>query len=163
MIHNDGEKEGLMAKNWVVVAASASARLFSMAGPLSSLEEIETLDHPEGRKPAGEIDADRPGRSFASAGKRRHAMEREVDPKKQAIITFARGVVGRLETARAQGELERLVLVAAPEFLGLLREHLSAETKRIVENEFALNITGMPAEDIRAHLPEKLFSTLPSG
>ena len=134
-----------------------------MAAPQSSLEEIETLEHPEARLPAHEIDADRPGRSFASAGKRRHAMEREVDPKTQAAITFARGIVERLESARAQGDLERLILVAAPEFLGLLRDHLSAETKRIVQNEFALNITGMPAEDIRAHLPEKLFSTLPSG
>lgn len=149
--------------NWVVVADSASAKIFSVAGPRSSLEERETLDHPEGRLPAGEINADRPGRSFASAGKRRHAMEREVDPKKQGIITFARRVVDLLENARAQGELERLILVAAPEFLGLLREHLSAETKRIVENEFALNLTGMPADDIRAHLPEKLFSILPSG
>lgn len=152
-----------MAKNWVVVADSAAVRIFSMAGPRSSLQEIETLDHPEGRLPAGEINADRPGRSFASAGKRRHAMEREVDPKKQATTTFARGVVERLENARAQGELERLILVAAPEFLGLLREHLSSESKRIVENEFALNLVGMSAEEIRAHLPEKLFSTLASG
>lgn len=149
--------------NWVVVADSASARIFSMAGPRAGLVEIEALDHPEGRLPAGEINADRPGRSFASAGKRRHAMEREVNPKKQAIMTFARAIVERLEHARAQGELERLILVAAPEFLGLLREHMSAETKRIVENEFALNLTAMPADDIRTHLPEKLFSTLPSG
>jgi protein required for attachment to host cells len=90
-------------------------------------------------------------------------MEREVDPTTQATITFARQVVERLESARAQGELERLILVAAPEFLGLLREHLSSESKRIVENEFALNLVGMSAEEIRAHLPEKLFSILGSG
>jgi len=152
-----------MAKNWVLVADSASAKIFSLAAPRSSFEEIETLDHPEGRLPAGKINADRPGRSFASAGTRRHAMEREVDPKRQAILTFAREIVERLENARAQGELERLILVAAPEFLGLLREHLSAETKRIVENEFALNLANLPAHEIRAHLPEKLFSILPTG
>jgi protein required for attachment to host cells len=161
--NNHGAKEVGMAKNWVLVADSASARIFSMTGPRSSLQEIETLDHPEGRLPAQEINADRPGRSFASAGKRRHAMEREVDPKKQAAITFAREIVERLESARAQGDLERLILVAAPEFLGLLREHLSSETKRAVENEFALNLAAMAPDEIRAHLPEKLFSTLTSG
>ena len=152
-----------MAKNWVMVADSASARIFSISGPRSSLEPVEALDHPEGRLAAQEINADRPGRSFASAGKSRHAMEKEVDPKKQAAIAFAREIAERLASARVQGELERLILVAAPEFLGLLREHLDSETKRRVENEFALNLAGMAPEEIRAHLPEKLFSVLPSG
>ncbi len=149
-----------MAKNWVVVADSASARIFSLAGPMSPLEDIETLDHPEGRLSAQQINADRPGRSYASAGKMRHAMEREVDPKKQAVINFARRVVERLEHAKAQGELERLILVAAPEFLGLLRDHMSSEIKRIVENEFALNLADLPPKEIRTHLPEKLFATI---
>lgn len=149
-----------MAKNWVVVADSASARIFSMAKPRSPLDEIETLDNPEGRLPAQEINADRPGRSFASAGKMRHAMEREVDPKKQAVINFARRVAERLERAKSQGDLERVILVAAPEFLGLLREHMSAEIKRIVENEFPLNLAGMAAKEIRTHLPDKLFATI---
>jgi hypothetical protein len=58
------------------------------------------------------IDADRPGRAFESAGMKRHGMSREVDPKKQEAIMFAKQVAERLETARRQGEVEQLILVA---------------------------------------------------
>ena len=152
-----------MAKNWVVVADSASARIFSVATPLAPLEELETMEHPAGRLRAQNIDADRPGRSFQSAGSMRHGMEREVDPKKQAAMNFAKTVAERLETARAQGQVERLILVAAPEFLGLLRQHLGAEARQIVDSDFALNLAGMTPVNIRKHLPEKLFATIQAG
>jgi protein required for attachment to host cells len=103
------------------------------------------------------IDADRPGRSFESAGMKRHSMSREVDPKKQAAIGFAKRVAERLEHARRQGEMERLILVAAPEFLGLLRDHLGADLRRLIDEEFSLDLAHMTPQQIRAHLPETLF------
>lgn len=150
-----------MAKNWVVVADSASAKIFAVAGPTAGkLKEVETLSHPDGRKRAREIDADRPGRSFQSAGTMRHGMERSTDAKKQAVTTFARQVAGRLESARLQDGLMRLILVAPPEFLGLLRDNLSAEAKSLLQGEFALNLTGMKPDEIRSHLPEKLYNAI---
>ena len=75
----------------------------------SRLVELETLEHPEGRLRSPSIDADRPGRSFESAGVKRHAMSREFDPKKQEAIAFAKQVAERLESARHEGEMERLI------------------------------------------------------
>ena len=149
-----------MARNWVVVADSASAKIFSVATPTAKLEEIETLEHPEGRLRARDIDADRPGRSFQSAGTKRHGMERPTAAKKQTVTVFARQVAARLESARLQNGLAKLILVAAPEFLGLLRDNLSAETRALVLAEFDLNLTAMKPSEIRAHLPEKLFSAI---
>lgn len=166
-----------MEKNWIVVANNAKARIFTLAPraprfkdpeeiqyvtqelPPSRLVELEALEHPEGRLKSQSIDADRPGRSFESAGKKRHAMTREVDPKKQEAIAFAKEVADRLESARRQGEVERLILVAAPEFLGLLRADLSSELRRMIEAEFDLDVVQMTPDEIRAHLPETLFST----
>ena len=162
-----------MAKNWVVVANNNQARIFTPAPPAprlidpprsaaeasapSRLVELETLEHPEGRLKSQSIDADRPGRSFESAGAKRHAMSREVDAKKQAAIMFAGQVAERLESARLQGEVDRLILVAAPEFLGLLRDKLTSELGRTIEKEFSLDIAQMTPQEIRAHLPETLF------
>lgn len=162
-----------MAKNWVVVANSAHARIFTLAPPAprlkepempqystekrSRLIELEALEHPEGRLKSQSIDADRPGRSFESAGMKRHAMTREVDPKKQEAIAFSRQVAERLESARCQGEVDRLVLVAAPEFLGLLRDRLTPELRRMIEKEFSLDLAQMAPHEIRAHLPKTLF------
>jgi protein required for attachment to host cells len=169
------KEENHMPKNWLVVANNTGARIFTLAPPAprlkdlqalqytaenlppSRLQERETLEHPEGRIKAQAIDADRPGRSFQSAGKKRHSMTRQVDPKTQQAITFARHVAERLESARRQGELERLILIAAPEFLGLLRENLGADLRRIIDQEFSLDLFAMTPQEIRAHLPERLF------
>jgi protein required for attachment to host cells len=149
-----------MAKNWVIVADRSLARIFTNESPAGQLEEVETLRHPEGRLRTRAIDADRPGRSFQSAGKMRHGMEREIDAKKQKAITFAHRVAERLENARLHGEMERLVLAAPPEFLGFLREALSTETRRMIQHELPLDLVGMAPKDIRRHLPEKLFFTV---
>ncbi len=164
-----------MAKNWVVVANNTGARIFMPAPPAprvkdpqtfqsspaesppSRLVELEKLEHSEGRLKSQAIDADRPGRSFESTGMTRHAMSREVDPKKQGAIAFAKQVTDRLESGRRQGEVERLILVAAPEFLGLLRDHLTSELRRMIEEEFSLDLVQMTPHEIRAHLPETFF------
>ncbi len=164
-----------MPKNWIVVANSSGAKIFTLVPPAprckdpqalqlaadalppSQLEERATLAHPEGRVKAQAIDADRPGRSFQSAAKMRHSKTREVDPKKQEIIGFAHRVAEHLERARRQGTLERLVVVAAPEFLGLLRDNFSADLRRIIDHEISLDLYQMKPQDIRAHLPESLF------
>ena len=161
-----------MANNWIVVANNTAARIFTLVAPaprlkddslpttgqeLSRLEEQEFLENPQGRVKNQALDADRPGRAYQSAGKSRHGVTREVDAKTQEVIRFARQVAARLESARRQGEVERLVLVAAPEFLGLLRQHLSAELRRMIDQELSLDLLPMKAQEIRAHLPETLF------
>jgi len=170
-----------MAKNWVVVANNSGARIFTLAPPPARLKdataqgpgggsmasarlvEQETLAHPQGRLKAQDIDADRPGRTFQSAGQSRHGKGREVDPKTQKTITFARQVAERLDNARRQGEVERLILVAAPQFLGLLRDHLSAELQRVIDQEFSLDLCQLKPQEIRARLPDSLFGAPQQG
>ena len=149
-----------MKKYWIVVANSAQARFFEEAARGGSLEEIATLVHPEGRMKAQEIDADRPGRSFESAGALRHGMSREVDAKKQSVLGFARHLATHLDDARKKGELQRMILVAAPEFLGMVRQEMNAETAALMEQSFDLDLGSMRPDQIRSHLPDKLFMTL---
>lgn len=149
-----------MKKYWIVVANNAQARFFEEGGRAGSLEEFANLDHPEGRMKAQDLDADRPGRSFESAGALRHGMTREVDAKKQHVLGFARELARRLDDARRKGELQRLILVAAPEFLGMVRQELSPETAALLEQSFDLDLCTLRPDQIRSHLPEKLFMTL---
>jgi len=149
-----------MASTWVVVADRSAARIFKAATPTGGLDELESLVHPEGRMRAQDLTSDLPGRAFDSKGKGRHAMESEVGPRAHEAIAFARELAGRMAAARSRGEIERLVLVAAPEFLGLLREALGGGTRRLVEAEFALNLVKMTPAAIRSRLPDKLYSTL---
>jgi len=166
-------REDVMDKDWIVVANQAGAKIFTLAPPAPRLKDLqapkvateapsrlverEALEHPEGRLKSQSINADRPGRSFESPGAKRHAMTREVDPKKQEAIVFSQRVADHLENARRKDEVARLVLIAAPEFLGLLRDVMSVELRRMIVEEISLDLAQMTPQEIRAHLPETLF------
>ena len=145
-----------MARTWVLVADSTRARIFSADRPLGSIEEIETLAHPEGRVHEQQITSDLPGRSFDSGGQGRHAMSSTVDPKRQGIIDFAKRIGDHLEAARVRGNFERLIIIAAPMFLGLIRDNLSNNTIKHVIKEINKNLAQFDAKEIRQHLPERL-------
>ncbi|MCI0401497.1 MAG: host attachment protein [Gammaproteobacteria bacterium] len=144
-----------MLKTWVVVAESSRAKIYAMNSPRVPLVELEDLVHPEGRLHGRNLTSSRPGRAFDSAGEGRHAMEANVDPKQQEAINFAKRIGERLEGARTQGDFERLILVAPPAFLGLLRKNLSGLTMRRVTKEIAKNLVRADEAAIRNHLTER--------
>ena len=145
-----------MSKSWVLVANQSEARIYALDGPRGPLVEVERLEHEAGHAHEGELTTDRPGRAFQSVGDVRHAMEPPVDPKEQEAMKFAKEVSQRLESGRQEGSFDRLVLVAAPHFLGLLRKSLSDATTKLVTEEIAKNLLQFNAQEIREHLPERL-------
>jgi protein required for attachment to host cells len=150
-----------MPNTWVVVADSGSARIFMADSPTGKLVEREDYAHSESRVPERELVSDRKGQTMNSQG-RRHAFSSEVSPQEVESRAFAKLLADRLEGARAEGALEHIVLVAAPEFLGKLRSALDAETRKHVDAELALNLTTLRAEEIRAKLLEKLEAAGPA-
>jgi protein required for attachment to host cells len=145
-----------MTSTWLLVAESSRARIFAVEGGRGELREIEALEHPEARWSGRDLATDRPGRSFDSAGEGRHAMEQEVGPKEQEARIFAQVLSSRLEAARTRGELGRLIVAAAPGFLGLLRKTLSVETAKLVTLELDKNLAQLDAAEIRTHLPDRI-------
>jgi protein required for attachment to host cells len=123
-----------MAKTWIVVAHEAGARVFESRGTGSGLDLLEEIEHPLGRARDGEIDSDRPGRSFRkdSGDPRRAAMSRSEGPHDHAVAGFARDLAERLQQGRVSNRFRRLVLVAPPRFLGLLRQSLDTPTADLV-------------------------------
>jgi len=142
---------------WVVVADSSRARIFKAESAHGPLQELATLAHPEGRLHAQELTSDLPGRAFDSSGLGgRHAMEQNIDPKENEALKFARQVAEHLENGQSENQFARLVLVAAPKFLGHLRQNLSDRVVALVSQEIDKNLVQQSAEDIRRHLPERL-------
>jgi protein required for attachment to host cells len=145
-----------MRKTWVLVADSARARLFTTQTPKGPLQEFEDLVHPESRMHPGEINTDRPGRAFDRMGQGRHAVGSVTSPKEHEAEEFARLIADRLEAGRNAGQFEQLVLVAPPDFLGLLRKAISHPAAKLISREISKNLAQRSAEDIRALLPEYL-------
>lgn len=145
-----------MLKTWVIVADRSAARIFEVNSANGKIEEIESLVHPEGRESERELTSDRPGRGFESVGGSRHAYGADGGQVRQGAVEFARLVGRRIGAARNQGEVDRVVLVAAPATLGLLRASLDAPTRQLVVGEYDLNLVHLKAAEIQAHLPDDL-------
>lgn len=111
---------------WVVAANESQAIFYgreTMSGPL---HQFLSLENESGRKKTGDLLTDRGGRSFDSFGAGRHTMAMEkADPKKQAATVFAKQIAQRIGKAVHDGSCRDFALIAAPRFLGLLRDSVS--------------------------------------
>jgi protein required for attachment to host cells len=141
-----------MRTRWILAADSSRARIFKVL-PKNKLEELESLIHPESRLPDKDRGSDRPGRlSVDRGGERQHGLEPSSDPKRQEAINFSRIVAASLDKARSLQKYQELVIIAAPSFLGLLREQLSKQVEQCVIREISKNLATLSPAEIQEHL-----------
>lgn len=144
-----------MSRQWFVVADNSRTRIFTREEPGGRLQAVETLDNPEAGAHAQDIDADRPGRSFDSVGGGRHSMGTEVDPVTQGLLRYVKTVTGFLATASGDGRCNRVVLVAGPRLLGMLRQQLDLPAN-VEVSEIDKNLGQYDANELVDHLPARL-------
>lgn len=144
----------MMAKTWILVAHEAGARVFENQGPGKGLDLIEQIDHAEGRERDGELASDRPGRSFRknSGDPRRAAIPPSEGPHDRAVANFARDMANKLRQGRVQNQYQRLVLVAPPRFLGLLRSSLDGPTSQLVVGSLRKDLANTKEAELIKHL-----------
>ncbi len=144
-------------KTWILVADASRARLFESnkkAGPWQLIEEFE---HPASAAKGHDIVADRFGRVQQSvANGTRSAMEPSTDPKEVEALRFAQKLVAVLEHGHGRNAYARLVLVAPPEFLGMLRKAIPPGVAHRVVASVNKDLTQVPDR----LLPERLANEL---
>jgi protein required for attachment to host cells len=147
-----------MPKTWILVADSSRARIFLADTASSPLVELESFTHPASRQHEQEITSDLPGKQNGRGlnGSFAHAMSQETDPKHQEAINFAKEVAQHLNKSHSKNKFKQLIIAAAPNFLGLLRDNLTDSTRRSLTLQIDKNLTQHKPEDIRKHLPEYL-------
>jgi len=110
---------------WIIVADESAATFYARKSRRGPITELFRLSNEAGRKKTGELISDRGGRSFDSHGQGRHTMVKEKSgPKKRAIIAFAKDIAKRINNAIHEGNCDEIALIAAPRFLGVLRDAL---------------------------------------
>ncbi|MBI5136251.1 MAG: host attachment protein [Nitrospirae bacterium] len=144
-----------MGVTWVLVADSSRARIFSKNGR-GPLKEEAGFIHPEGRLHEQELTSDLPGSASGHIGGERHGVGQRVPPKRHEAITFSKQVTNHLETARAQGQFHKLMVVAPPAFLGMLREQFSHALAHLVSQEINKNLVQLDADILMQHLPARI-------
>ena len=139
---------------YVIVADSARARILSSEAGSNSLVENSDLVHPESRLRQQDLVSDASGSEAGGFGN--HSMGHEKSAKDHAARDFARQVVTEIEHIHGSGEIGRLYLVAAPRFLGMLRELLGKPCRDLIAGEIDKDLVRHGIDDIRAHLPRHL-------
>lgn len=142
-----------MSEIYVIVVDSAKARILHAKSKSSPLIETLVLDHPEGRMHTRDLTSDLPGRDSNRTGLGKHRMDSATDPKHQESIEFARDIANYMHKLISDNNVNQLMLVSAPGFLGLLREEISAKVKKAVSFELDKNLTNHRPEEIRSYLP----------
>jgi len=111
--------------SWIVVADEYRVDFYERTGRRGPLKAIATLENVPARLKSGDLVSDREGRSFDSHGQGRHSMSREKSsPKTNAAAHFAKEIVARISKAKHTRAIDDFSLIAAPRFLGVLRNAL---------------------------------------
>lgn len=141
---------------WIVVADGARARVFLNEGVGKGVRELSDRAFVSPRLRNRDIQADRPGRTFDRAGHGRHAMEPPTDPQDVAEQTFLREVVAWLADQHHRGAFHRLVVIAEPRALGMLRGEIGKPLAGTVIGEIAADLTKATPAEIERRLGEVL-------
>ncbi len=145
----------------VVVADQSEARFYDVDTIHRGMHFAGRLTDPVARLHDSDLVSDKPGRVFDHAppatGRRggvgHHGTGGERSPRKHEAEHFARTILAELDKARGAGEFERLVLMAPPAFLGMLREALSKPLEPFIAAEIHKDLVHQSDAIIKEHLP----------
>ena len=137
---------------WVVIADGQRARILANEGPGKGLQLVPGGELEGDDRQGRDIQADRPGRTFDSAGQGRHAKEPHTDPRQVVEEAFLRRVLDHVAAAANRNAFERLVLVAEPRALGFLRKHLTTPLKQKLAADLPKDLTKVALADLGGHL-----------
>ena len=132
---------------YVLVGDGRKALLLRNEGdaqhPNLKTEQVFANDNP----PTREQGTDKPGRSFASVGGRRSAME-QADWHVLEEQRFAKDLADALYTLVRERNIEALVITAPPKILAELRKSMHQEVEKRIIAEVDKDLTNQPLHEI---------------
>lgn len=141
-----------METTWIVVADSSRARVFEQGD--KHLREIEDMLNPGAR--SGMLRKDDDGKLHDRNERiQGHVIEPPTGPAAHENEVFARSIGHYLDQARNAHRYDRLRLIAAPKFLGLMRGKLNKEVQKMIAQELPKDISMFSLHQIEAYLDEQ--------
>ncbi|MCM2131690.1 host attachment protein [Larsenimonas rhizosphaerae] len=129
----------------IVVADAARARIFTEDN--GAMKEHEALVHPESREHTGDLRTG--GKGASGKGPHRHQTGNEDATSDKHEAFFASDVAEYLKQAHDQGKIEKLIIAAAPSFLGTLRQKMDKSLQQCIDQTVDKELSRESAEEIR--------------
>ena len=146
-----------MTKTWIVVADSSRARIFEVVDRNETLQEIHDLVNPAGRLHDSELRTDGVGRFYGKGERMQgHSARPRTEPGEHETELFAKTVAQYLEQARVEHRCERVCLIAAPKFLGALRQNLPKTARDLVFEELDKDVSWLEGPQLQDYVRDKL-------
>jgi protein required for attachment to host cells len=141
------------ATTWIMAADSSRGRLFEIIEPDRQLREIEDFSNPQGRANNRELVSDADGRFSAKhVGPGGDSSGQRVTPAEHETELFSKTLARYLDKARSQRRYSKLYLIAPPEFLGLMRQNLSKEVRKVTADEINKDLSWFDTRDIARYV-----------
>jgi protein required for attachment to host cells len=153
----------------VVVADERRATFFDVTRPGNGLHEAGSVENPSGRLKDTDLETDRAGRRYGGAqgvghGQGQgptHGHHHGVDGERSTLLhdltLFAKEVGRRIEADRIGRKFDRLVIVAAPRMLGLLRQSIPPCAQSMLAGEVPKDLAHRGPQAILDAIPRDAF------
>lgn len=151
----------------VVVADERQAHFFDASRYGAPMARRITLENPAGGMKDTDLETDRPGRRFGGASGVRHGsgpqqahhhgVDGERSTERHELSLFAKEVAQKIHHDRVKQEFDRLVIIAGPKMLGLLRQELPETCKGVIFGEISKDLAQRGEDTIRNAVPREAF------
>ena len=134
---------------WILVADQESAVFYSHR---SGEEKFEPVSGTQYVADPSDQPVDRPGRTFSSAGNRRHTYIDSKEPGSE----IANHVIGVLSDGLQGKSFARFILCAPPKILGHLRQAMPGPLVAMSYGELPKNLVNVPQTELPKHFKDML-------
>ena len=151
----------------VVVADERHATFFDASKYGAPLATRGTVENPASGLKDSDLETDRAGRRFGGTNGVRHGVgvqaghhhgvDGERSTERHELSLFAKEVAQRIDKDRINHEFDRLIIVAGPKMLGLLRQELPTPCKGVLAGEIAKDLAQHGEDAIMKALPQDAF------
>ena len=139
----------------IVVADERRALFFDSTRP-SDCRPRGSIENPAAGLKDVDLETDRPGTRMGggtNGGAMRHGVNGERSTERHELAMFAKEVGHRIDADRVGHQFDKLVLVAAPKMLGLIRQSLPTQTQSLLASEIP--------KDLAQHDPSVIMNAIP--
>jgi protein required for attachment to host cells len=134
---------------WILLADGKHARILCHETIGKALEIRASFNHEA--LPTRQLGSDRPGRVFESTGAMHHSMD-NTDWHQEEEENFIHHVAVTINDHALQQHFDRLILIAPPHTLGVLRKQLNAHSTAKIIGEVPRNLLHADSRSLKEHL-----------
>jgi protein required for attachment to host cells len=139
-----------MPTTWILAANRSKARILQMQKLHGALVEVADFVDPAGRAQERELNTDAFGRFYGKGEHvQGHSTSTEVSATRHEAERFAGQLREYLHRAHAEHRFDKLWIVAAPAFLGILRDKFPKEILAVMDLEVDKDMPTATPDEIR--------------